>query len=74
VTHDGPPSSAYAAAKLAAESWLGQLTARWAGTETGAVTFVVRSIGDADNATDAGTVAGALADVWAQPPGSRVLL
>ena len=74
VTHDGPPSSAYAAAKLAAESWLGQLNARWAGSPAGAVTFVVRSIGDADNATDADAVAAALADVWAQDPGARVVL
>ena len=74
VTHDGPPSSAYAAAKLAAESWLGQLNARWAGSSAGAVTFVVRSIGDADKATDPGAVAAALADVWAQEPGARVAL
>lgn len=74
VTHDGPPSSAYAAAKLAAESWLAQLNARWAGSSAGAVTFVVRSIGDADKATEVEVVAAALADVWAQEPGSRVLL
>jgi 3-oxoacyl-[acyl-carrier protein] reductase len=74
VTHDGPPSSAYAAAKLAAESWAAQLNARWAGSEAGAVTLVVRSIGDADNATDAGDVAAALADVWALPAGARILL
>lgn len=74
VTHDGPPSSAYAAAKLAAESWLAQLNARWVGTKTGAVTFVVRSIGDGDKATDPDAVAAALADVWAQEPGARVLL
>jgi NAD(P)-dependent dehydrogenase (short-subunit alcohol dehydrogenase family) len=74
VTHDGPPSSAHAAAKLAAESWLGQLNSRWAGTKTGAVTFVVRSIGDADNETDADAVAAALADVWSLKPGARVLL
>jgi len=74
VTHDGPPGSAYAAAKLAAESWLGQLNARWAGGSAGAVTFVVKSIGDADTATDADAVAAALADVWSQDPGARVLL
>jgi 3-oxoacyl-[acyl-carrier protein] reductase len=74
VTHDGPPSSAYAAAKLAAESWLAQLNARWAGSSAGAVTFVVRSIGDADNATDADAIAAALADVWAQPAGARIVL
>lgn len=74
VTHDGPPSSAYAAAKLAAESWLGQLNSRWAGTKTGAVTFVVRSIGDKDDATDPDAVAASLADVWAQKPGARVVL
>lgn len=74
VTHDGPPSSAYAAAKLAAESWLGQLNARWAGTKAGAVTFVVRSIGDGEKATDPDAVADALANVWAQEPGARVLL
>jgi 3-oxoacyl-[acyl-carrier protein] reductase len=74
VTHDGPPSSAYGAAKLAAESWLGQLNARWAGTKAGAVTYVVASIGDSDKATDPDAVAAALADVWAQDPGARVLL
>jgi NAD(P)-dependent dehydrogenase (short-subunit alcohol dehydrogenase family) len=74
VTHDGPPASAYAAAKLAAESWLGQLNSRWAGTTAGAVTFVVRSIGDGDKATDPAVVAAALADVWAQEPGAHVLL
>jgi NAD(P)-dependent dehydrogenase (short-subunit alcohol dehydrogenase family) len=74
VTHDGPPSSAYAAAKLAAESWLAQLNARWAGSKAGAVTFVVRSIGDSDAATDTSEVAAALADVWAQKPGARVVL
>ncbi len=74
VTHDGPPSSAYAAAKLAAESWLGQLNARWAHSSAGAVTFVVRSIGDADTATGPDVVAAALADVWAQAPGARVVL
>ena len=74
VTHDGPPSSAYAAAKLAAESWLAQLNARWVGTETGGVTYVVRSIGEGDKATDPDAVAAALADVWSQAPGARVLL
>jgi 3-oxoacyl-[acyl-carrier protein] reductase len=74
VTHDGPPASAYAAAKLAAESWLAQLNQRWAGTPTGAVTYVVRSIGDSDKATDPDAVAAALADLWNQPPGSRVSL
>lgn len=74
VTHDGPPSSAYAAAKLAAESWLGQLNARWAVSSAGAVTFVLRSIGDGDNATDPDAVAAALAGVWDQPAGARVVL
>jgi NAD(P)-dependent dehydrogenase (short-subunit alcohol dehydrogenase family) len=74
VTHDGPPTSAYVAAKLAAESWLAQLNSRWAGTQTGAVTFVVASIGDTDTATDPDAVAAALADVWAQKPGARVAL
>ena len=74
VTHDGPPTSAYVAAKLAAESWLAQLNSRWAGSAAGAVTFVVRSIGDADDATDPDAVAAALADVWSQKPGARVLL
>lgn len=67
VTHDGPPASAYAAAKLAAESWLAQLNSRWAGTTAGAVTFVVTSI-------DPQTAAAALADVWDRAPGDRVLL
>ena len=74
VTHDGPPASAYAAAKLAAESWLGQLNARWAGSTAGAVTYVVRSIGDGGDATNPDAVAAALADVWAQEAGARVLL
>jgi 3-oxoacyl-[acyl-carrier protein] reductase len=74
VTHDGPPTSAYVAAKLAAESWVAQLNSRWAGSAAGAVTFVVRSIGDSDDATDPDAVAAALADVWAQEPGARVLL
>jgi NAD(P)-dependent dehydrogenase (short-subunit alcohol dehydrogenase family) len=74
VTHDGPPSSAYAAAKLAAESWVSQLNARWAGTPAGAVTYVVRSIGDGEKATAPDAVAAALADVWAEAPGARVLL
>ncbi len=77
VTHDGPPSSAYAAAKLAAESWLSQLNARWANEPAGAVTFVVRSIGSGGkdgDATGPDAVAAALADVWSQPPGARVVL
>ncbi len=79
VTHDGPPSSAYAAAKLAAESWLAQLNARWASRPTGAVTFVVRAIGDGSGSGGSGAigpdaVAAALADVWSQPPGARVVL
>lgn len=74
VTHDGPPTSAYAAAKLAAESWVAQLNARWAGTNAGAVTFVVRSIGDSDKATPLDAVAAALADVASRAPGDRILL
>ena len=74
VTHAGPPTSAYVAAKLAAESWVAQLNARWAGTKAGAVTFVVKSIGEADDKTDPEIVAAALADVWAQSAGARVLL
>jgi NAD(P)-dependent dehydrogenase (short-subunit alcohol dehydrogenase family) len=70
VTHDGPPGSAYAAAKLAAESWVGQLNARWAGTNAGAVTFVVKSIGD--QSVDA--LAAALADAASRAPGDRVVL
>jgi NAD(P)-dependent dehydrogenase (short-subunit alcohol dehydrogenase family) len=67
VTHDGPPSSAYAAAKLAAESWVTQLNARWAGTPTGAVTFVVKSI-------EPDAAAAALVDVWSRAPGDRIVL
>jgi 3-oxoacyl-[acyl-carrier protein] reductase len=74
VTHDGPPTSAYAAAKLAVESWLAQLNARWAGTPTGAVTYVVRSIGDGEKDTDPSAVAAALAEVWEHPAGARVVL
>ena len=57
VTHDGPPSSAYAAAKLAAESWLAQLNQRWADTEAGAVTYVAKTV-----VPD--VAAAALVDVW----------
>jgi NAD(P)-dependent dehydrogenase (short-subunit alcohol dehydrogenase family) len=68
VTHDGPPSSAYAAAKLAAESWMAQLNARWAGSTAGAVTFVVKAIDDPQ------AVATALAESWEHAPGDRVVL
>jgi len=74
VTHDGPPASAYAAAKLAAESWVDQLNARWAGSPAGAVTYVVRAIGDGSDAIGPDAVAAALADAWDQPAGSRILL
>jgi len=67
VTHDGPPSSAYAAAKLAAESWVTQVNARWADTNAGAVTFVVKSI-------EPDAAAAALVDVWSRARGDRVLL
>jgi NAD(P)-dependent dehydrogenase (short-subunit alcohol dehydrogenase family) len=67
VTRDGPPSSAYAAAKLAAEAWVEQLNARWADRPAGAVTFVVKSI-------DPGAAAEALAGVWDRAAGDRVLL
>lgn len=67
VTHDGPPSSAYAAAKLAAESWVAQLNQRWAGTNAGAVTFVAKSVEPA-------SAAAALVEVWQHPAGDRVLL
>lgn len=70
VTHDGPPTSAYGAAKLAAESWVAQLNARWAGTNAGAVTFVVKSIG----AQSVDALAAALADVASRAPGDRVVL
>jgi NAD(P)-dependent dehydrogenase (short-subunit alcohol dehydrogenase family) len=70
VTHDGPPTSAYAAAKLAAESWLAQLDARWSGSAAGTVTFVVTSIGEKN--VDA--LAASLADVASRAPGERVLL
>jgi 3-oxoacyl-[acyl-carrier protein] reductase len=72
VTHDGPPSSAYAAAKLAAESWLAQLNQRWAGSNAGAVTYVVGSIGEKGIPTDA--LAAALAGMWDEAPGARVVL
>jgi NAD(P)-dependent dehydrogenase (short-subunit alcohol dehydrogenase family) len=70
VTRDGPPTSAYAAAKLAAESWVAQLNARWSGTSAGAVTFVVKSVDEANR--DA--LATALADVASRAPGDRILL
>jgi NAD(P)-dependent dehydrogenase (short-subunit alcohol dehydrogenase family) len=76
VTRDGPPSSAYAAAKLAAESWVEQLAARWKGTDAAAVTLVVRSIGD--SSTPASVLADALAGLWDRPAaeldGARILL
>ena len=67
VTRDGPPSSAYAAAKLAAEAWVEQLNARWSETPAGAVTFVVKSI-------DPVAAADALAGVWDHAAGDRVVL
>jgi NAD(P)-dependent dehydrogenase (short-subunit alcohol dehydrogenase family) len=67
VTHDGPPSSAYAAAKLAAESWVAQLNQRWAGTPTGAVTLVAKAV-------DPASASEALLEVWGLEPGARVLL
>jgi NAD(P)-dependent dehydrogenase (short-subunit alcohol dehydrogenase family) len=67
VTRDGPPSSAYAAAKLAAEAWVEQLNARWSQTPAGAVTFVVKSI-------DPAIAADALAGVWDRAAGDRVVL
>ena len=74
VTRDGPPSSAYAAAKLAAESWIEQLAARWKGTDAAAVTFVVKSIGE--GATPAPVLAQRLAGLWDAPSaevnGSRI--
>jgi 3-oxoacyl-[acyl-carrier protein] reductase len=68
VTHDGPPTSAYGAAKLAAESWVAQLNARWADSEAGAVTLVVKAIGDPL------PLATALVGVWNLAPGARVAL
>jgi len=67
VTHDGPPSSAYAASKLAAESWVAQLNARWAGTKAGAVVLVAKSV-------DPVVASEALVGVWDLAPGDRVLL
>lgn len=74
VKRDGPPTSAYAAAKLAAESWLSQLNSRWTDQRAGAVTYVVRSIGDGEKATPPIAIAEALADVWSQEPGARISL
>jgi 3-oxoacyl-[acyl-carrier protein] reductase len=62
VTRDGPPGSAYAAAKLAAESWVEQLAARWTDTDAAAVTVVIRSIGE--TATPAAELAEELAGLW----------
>jgi 3-oxoacyl-[acyl-carrier protein] reductase len=67
VTHDGPPTSAYGAAKLAAESWVAQLNSRWADTDAGAVVFATKSV-------DAAVAADALLGVWDLAPGARVLL
>jgi NAD(P)-dependent dehydrogenase (short-subunit alcohol dehydrogenase family) len=67
VTHDGPPTSAYAAAKLAAEAWLAQLNQRWAGTRAGAVTLVAKTV-------DPASAAPALLGVWDLEPGARVQL
>lgn len=67
VTHDGPPKSAYGAAKLAAESWVAQLNARWAGSNAGAVTLVAKTV-------DPQVAAEALTRVWDLAPGDRVVL
>ncbi|MFC5502201.1 SDR family NAD(P)-dependent oxidoreductase [Lysinimonas soli] len=69
VHRDAPPTSAYAAAKLAAEDWMAHLTTRWAGTDAAAVTFVVRSIEEGAPAAPAGgtsvaTLAAALIGLW----------
>ena len=76
VTRDGPPSSAYAAAKLAAESWVEQLAARWQGTDAAAVTLVVKSIGE--TATPAAALAERLVALWDAPAaeldGARISL
>lgn len=67
VTHDGPPSSAYAAAKLAAESWVAQLNQRWQGSNAGAVMLVAKTV-------DPVAAAEALTGVWDLAPGDRVLI
>ncbi|WBU37325.1 SDR family NAD(P)-dependent oxidoreductase [Homoserinibacter sp. YIM 151385] len=78
VTHDGPPASAYAAAKLAAESWVGQLATRWRETPAAAVTWVVRSLGDGEQDTAPAVVAAAAVDLWEAPlasiAGARIRL
>jgi 3-oxoacyl-[acyl-carrier protein] reductase len=67
VTHDGPPSSAYAAAKLAAESWIAQLNQRWAGSNAAGVVLAAKSVEPA-------SAAEALIGVWDLEPGARVVL
>lgn len=78
VSHDGPPTSAYTAAKLAAEAWMRQLTGRWQGTEAAAVTWVVRSLGDGERDTRPDTVARAAVSLWESPAsvlaGARIRL
>lgn len=86
VRRDAPPTTAYATAKLAAENWLHQLTARWSGTEAAAVTFVVRSIDEGEpgghgtpgGSTPVATLAAALVGLWDRPAaelaGARIQL
>ena len=65
VTREGPPTSAYAAAKLAAESWIEQLAGRWTDGTAAATSLVVKSIGD--NATPPQAIAERLAGLWDVP-------
>lgn len=78
VSHDGPPTSAYVAAKLAAEAWMRQLTGRWQGTDAAAVIWVARSLGDGERDTTPDTVARAAVALWETPAselaGARIRL
>ena len=78
VTREGPPASAYAAAKLAAESWVEQLAGRWADTDAAAVTWIVRSLGDGERDTAPTSVADAAVRLWDAPAselnGARIRL
>lgn len=78
VRHDGPPTSAYGAAKLAAESWVQQLAGRWHGTEAAGVTWVVRSLGAGERDTAPSVVADAALALWDAPAaelnGARIRL
>ena len=69
----------YAAAKAAAESWVGALASSWKKAATAAaVTYVVRSLGDGEGDTSATVLATRLTALWQHPArelnGARISL